>query len=212
MTKESRTFTDLLSKVRPDKDTKVATGTKSRPARARLPDDTAPDDTANRNTINAIEHAIDQIEAGRRRRHHHCHPHGAHAGGYGPLLSQPEHPQHALFRQTRDAVHRLDAEHGRAPDERSENLAGALAVAAHREGMDRVDHVALSHDASQAFAIQGELQSPHKQVAQVTTSEAVATSLASSSQAMATVAASRVADTMQDTTATQLAPHTPHTP
>ncbi len=167
------------------RDTKPSSDEKARAARSRLPNETPRDDSAERNTINAIEHAIDQIEAGRRRRHHHCHPHG---GAYGPMLDQPEHPHHGLYRQTRDAVHRLDAAHGRTPDERSDNLAGALTVSAHREGMDRVDHVALSDDASSAFAIKGDVSSPHKQVAEVATGEAVATSLVDSSAVLAAAA------------------------
>ncbi|SEM95796.1 hypothetical protein SAMN02800694_2285 [Luteibacter sp. UNCMF331Sha3.1] len=175
---------DLVSKLLA-RETKLPPDAKGRRARARLTNEPPRDDSAERNTINAIEHAIDQIEAGRRRRHHHCHPHGA---AHGLMLDQPEHPHHGLYRQTRDAVHRLDAAHGRTPDERSDNLAGALTVSAHRDGMDRVDHVALSDDASQAFAIKGDVASPHKQVVEVATSEAVATPLADSSAALAAAA------------------------
>ena len=101
-----------------------------------------------------------------------------------PLMNQPEHPQHALFAQARDAVHRLDEQHKRAPDAQSENLAAALTVAAHKEGMHRIDHAALSKDASLAFAVQGELASPLKRVAEVPTQQAVATPLAKSTEVL----------------------------
>lgn len=98
-----------------------------------------------------------------------------------PVLNEPSHPDHALFQQARQAVHRLDASHQRAPDERSDQMAGALTVAARQNGLERIDHVVLSDDAGRAYAVQGELQSSFKRVAQVSTAEAMTTPLAQSS-------------------------------
>lgn len=136
-----------------------------------------------RDTINAIEHAQDLVEAGRRHRHH-PHEHG-HPPSVPPALHHPAHPDHTLFRQAQHAVHRLDAEHRREPDTRSENLAAALTVAARHQGMHRIDHVALSADATRTYAIQGDLQSPHKQVAEVHTQQAIATPVEQSTQELA---------------------------
>ncbi|WP_266158891.1 XVIPCD domain-containing protein [Dyella silvatica] len=100
-----------------------------------------------------------------------------------PLLDQASHPDHALYQQTREAVHRLDVHQGHAPDQRSDNLAAALVVAARRDGMHEVNHAVLSDDASRAFAVQGDLNSPFKRMTQVPTEQAVNTSVAQSSQA-----------------------------
>lgn len=98
-------------------------------------------------------------------------------------LDHASHPDHALYRQARDAVHRLDAEHHRTPDQRSDNLAAALVVAARREGLNQIHHVALSDDTSRTFAMQGEPQSPLRQITQVKTTQAVNTPIEQSSLA-----------------------------
>jgi hypothetical protein len=100
-----------------------------------------------------------------------------------PRLDRAGHPDHALYEQTRDAVHRLDAQHHRTPDQRSDNLAAALVVAARSEGLREVNHVILNDDASRAFAVQGDLNSPLKQTAQVQTAQALNASVEQSSQA-----------------------------
>lgn len=100
-----------------------------------------------------------------------------------PALNHPSHPDHALFQQARGAVHQLDASHQRAPDERSDNLAASLALAARRQGMNQIDHVVLSDDASRAYAVQGDLRSPFKHIAQVDTAQATATPVEQSSAA-----------------------------
>jgi hypothetical protein len=98
-------------------------------------------------------------------------------------LNQPAHPDHALFLQARHGVHQLDAEHGRSPDQRSDNLAAALVVAARRGGLSQVHHVALSDDASRTFAMQGEPRSPLRQMTQVHTALAMHTPIEQSSLA-----------------------------
>lgn len=104
-------------------------------------------------------------------------------GPQAPSLDQSTHPDNALYRQTLDAVHRVDAQQRRTPDQSSDNLAAALVVAARRDGLSQVNHVVLSDDKSQAFAVQGELNSPFKQMAQVQTAQATQASVAQSSQA-----------------------------
>lgn len=93
------------------------------------------------------------------------------------------HPDHATYQQARNGVHQMDAQHGRTPDERSDRLAAALTVAARHEGMGRIDHVALNSDASRTYAVQGELNSPFKKVAEVDTQQAMSTSMEQSSRA-----------------------------
>ncbi|MDR6937709.1 XVIPCD domain-containing protein [Luteibacter sp. 3190] len=104
--------------------------------------------------------------------------------GSAPVsLDHVNHPDHSLFRQAQHAVHRLDAQHGRVPDRQSENLAGALTAAAREQGLKSVDHVVLNADASKAYAVQGQLDSPHKRIAEVSTQQAVNTPIEESSVA-----------------------------
>ncbi len=58
-----------------------------------------------------------------------------------PGFEDPTHPGHELFKQAQGHVHALDAQLGRAPDARSDNLAGAVTVAALAASMTRIDHV-----------------------------------------------------------------------
>ncbi|HEY9133208.1 MAG TPA: peptidoglycan-binding domain-containing protein [Dyella sp.] len=131
------------------------------------------------------------------QRDHHLHPDGI-AGSAtmralhdaqqarsqpSPGLNDATHPGHAIYRQALDAVHRLDAQQGRTSDQRSDNLAAALVVAAREHGMTRVDHVVLNDNASRAYAVQGDLNSPFKQYADVNVATAVMTPVAQSSAA-----------------------------
>lgn len=97
-------------------------------------------------------------------------------------LDHPEHPGHGLFQQARDGVQRLDSQLQRQPDEQSTRLAASLTAAAQQGGMQRIDHVTLSADASRTYAVQGEANSPFKQVAEVDTQRAVGTPVEQSTQ------------------------------
>lgn len=102
--------------------------------------------------------------------------HGAHT-----QLDKPDHPDHAMFQQARDAVHALDASRERTPDQQSDNLSASLVVAARQAGLEKIDHVVLSDDGSRAYAVQGDLGSPLKRVAEVRTQDAVNTPVERSS-------------------------------
>jgi putative chitinase len=99
-------------------------------------------------------------------------------------LNEATHTHHALFKQAQAGVHRIDAQNGRMPDQRSDQLAAALVVAAVKNGMNRIDHVELSLDASKVFAVQGAISSPFKQIAGVPTVASLETPIAQSSQAL----------------------------
>lgn len=101
----------------------------------------------------------------------------------GPRLDDKTHPDNGMYTQAVSAVHRLDAQHGRAPDQQSSQLAGSLTAAAKAEGLNRIDSVVLSEDAKRAYAVQGDLNSPHKKIAEVETQKAVSTPLEQSSAA-----------------------------
>jgi hypothetical protein len=88
-----------------------------------------------------------------------------------------------MYGQALGVVQNLDAQQGRASDQMSVNLAGSLSARARAEGMTRIDHLALNDDASSAYVIQGDLNSPFKQYASVDLAQAVVQPLEQSSQA-----------------------------
>lgn len=96
-------------------------------------------------------------------------------------LADASHPGNPMFCQALERVHVIDAQHGRAPDTLSNNLAGLLATAAYAQGLTRIDHVMLGDDAARAFAVQGDPRSPARQVACVDVMQAMATPLEQSS-------------------------------
>ena len=102
-----------------------------------------------------------------------------------PRLDEPTHPNYRLYQQARSGVLKIDAQIGHTSDQKSDNLSAAVAVAARSSGLKQIDHVVMSDDGSKAFAVQGDLQSFTKQVAQpVPTAQAVQTSIAQSTAAM----------------------------
>jgi peptidoglycan hydrolase-like protein with peptidoglycan-binding domain len=98
-----------------------------------------------------------------------------------PPLNDAAHPGNPMYRQALDAVQQLDAQQGRTSDQHSANLAAALTVAAKEHGLNQVNHVVLSDDATRAFAVQGDMNSPFKQYADVNVAQAVNTPIAQSS-------------------------------
>ena len=131
-----------------------------------------PDGIAGPKTMDALRHQLEQ-------------KHESHAADRAPLrLDNPAHPEHALYKQALDAVHRLDAAHQREPNHLSGQLAGSLTVRAREEGLQRIDHAVLSEDAKRTYAVQGDLSSPFKRVAEVDTAQAVNTPLEKSSAAL----------------------------
>lgn len=104
-----------------------------------------------------------------------------------PELTDPKHPDHAMFAQALAGVHKLDANLGRTPDQHSDNLAASLVVAAKQENMTRIDRIALSEDGSRAFAVQGKSDSPLRQFAHVQTATAVNTPMAQNAAAAAQI-------------------------
>jgi putative chitinase len=112
-------------------------------------------------------------------------PDATQRGTQAHRLDHPAHPDHALFEQARTAVHALDAKHGRTPDRQSDQLSGAVTVEARNQGLIRIDHVVLSDDGSRAYAVQGDLNSPLKRMAEVDTAKAVNTPIEHSSAEIA---------------------------
>lgn len=96
-----------------------------------------------------------------------------------PSPVDPSHPDHALYRQALAGVHRLDHEHGRAPDAGSDRLAASLTRLAKENGLIRVDHVVLSIDngtvkrGENVFVVQGAMGDPAHRLAYMKTQVAI---------------------------------------
>jgi peptidoglycan hydrolase-like protein with peptidoglycan-binding domain len=152
-------FTDAHGHaLHPDGD--FGPGTKAAVEKFQRAHHMTPDGIAGPKTLNALRMVVHQSQ---------------------PNLADATHPGNGMYLQALDAVHRLDAQRGRAPDQRSDNLAAALAIAAHGNGLSRVDHVVLSDDASRAYAVQGDIDSLFKRYTDVDVAQAIGTPLAQSS-------------------------------
>ena len=101
---------------------------------------------------------------------------------HSPRMDSPQHPDYKLFEQAREAVGRLDAQHGHVWDERSERVAGLATLTARQQGLTSIDHIVTNQDASKAYAVQGDLNSPFKQTAEIDMQKALATPLDKSSE------------------------------
>lgn len=94
---------------------------------------------------------------------------------------QPNHPDHALYRQIRTGIEQLDSRNNRAWDEISERMTASLVVLAKKNGLERVDHVLLSEQrenlqkGENVFLVQGQLTDPAHTRATMKTNDAIST-------------------------------------
>jgi peptidoglycan hydrolase-like protein with peptidoglycan-binding domain len=130
------------------------------------------DGIAGKNTLNAMHEAV-RAESQK---------HAADALHKAATLADPQHPAHPVFRDALAGVEKIDAAHGRTTGQDSQQLAGAVAAGAICTGMSRIDKVMLNDQATQIYAVQGDLNSPFKQVASVDVVQGLQTPLAQSTQ------------------------------
>jgi len=97
------------------------------------------------------------------------------------LLSDKAHPVNGMYEQALAGVKDFEKRMGHSSGPHTANVSGALTAAALKSGMDRIDRVALSDDASRAYAMQGDASSPFKKYAEVDVAHAAKTPLAESS-------------------------------
>jgi len=97
------------------------------------------------------------------------------------LLSDPTHPDHALYEQALAQVKHIDELMGRPSDEHTQRLAASAVPVAKAHGLTRIDAIALSDDGSRTFVAQND--SPMKRIVELSTSQAVATPIEQSSAA-----------------------------
>jgi type IV secretion system effector X-Tfes-like protein/putative peptidoglycan binding protein len=79
--------------------------------------------------------------------------------GRWPLLSEATHPEHRLYSQILQGIHKLPGATPRSERE-LENAAVALTIAARAVGFRQVDHVVLGTDGINLFAVQGRMDDP----------------------------------------------------
>ena len=102
-----------------------------------------------------------------------------------PLVSERTHPQQPLFQQAEAALDRLPDGSGLALGGQWRNLAANLALAAHRDGLNRIDQVVVGMDGQRLFAVQGGAQDPGQRHAFVDLAAVAQPPLAASTQAAA---------------------------
>jgi hypothetical protein len=103
-------------------------------------------------------------------------------------LTEENHPGNPLYKQAKSALQEIDAQFGRKSDQLTDNAAAAIAVAALRGGLTRIDHMTLGgNDNSTIFAIQGEPGAALSKFVDVPTVESMHTPVAQSSQAFTVV-------------------------
>ena len=77
-----------------------------------------------------------------------------------PLLSNPAHPDHAMFKQAVGGLEKLGPQAGFKNHAELERAAATLTFEAKVGGLNRIDHVALSTNGTGLFAVQGNLNDP----------------------------------------------------
>ncbi|MGH8050120.1 MAG: XVIPCD domain-containing protein [Arenimonas sp.] len=98
-----------------------------------------------------------------------------------PLLSNPTHADHALYRQALTGMEKLPAGTFRNEQER-QNAAASVVFEAKVSGMNRIDSIALSTNGSGLFAVQGAMNDPAHQRIYVDKNQAAAQPIEKSTQ------------------------------
>ena len=98
-----------------------------------------------------------------------------------PLLSHPNHPDHALYKQALVGLEKLPATTFKNEQER-QNAAASVVFEAKVTGLTKIDNVALSTSGSGLFAVQGAMNDPAHQRIYVDKAQAAAQSIEKSTQ------------------------------
>lgn len=76
-------------------------------------------------------------------------------------MTKPEHPDHSLFKQSLDGLRQLDPKKlGFRSEQEYQNAAASLTFEAKVSGFQRIDHVVLSTNSANLFAVQGRMEDP----------------------------------------------------
>lgn len=99
----------------------------------------------------------------------------------GKLLSSPNHPDHAMYKQAVDGLEKLGPQAGFRDHAQLERAAGTLTYEARMSGLNRIDHVVPSVNGSGLFAVQGGLNDPAHQRVFADKDQAISQSIEQSS-------------------------------
>lgn len=100
-----------------------------------------------------------------------------------PLLSSPNHPDHAMYKQALAGMEKLPASTFKSEQER-QNAAASVAFEAKVSGLNKIDNVALSTNGSGLFAVQGAMNDPAHHRIYVDKTQAAAQPVEKSTQQM----------------------------
>jgi peptidoglycan hydrolase-like protein with peptidoglycan-binding domain len=100
-----------------------------------------------------------------------------------PLISNPSHPDNALYKQALAGMEKLPASTFKSEQER-QNAAAAVTFEAKVSGLTKIDNVALSTNGSGLFAVQGAMNDPAHQRVYVDKAQAAAQPVEKSTQQM----------------------------
>lgn len=142
-------------------------------------------ETGVRRTGEALDRAGDAVREGASRAIDKVIPSGWFSSQVGPapLLNEPGHPGHTLFKQAETGMKAIDSKFGRPSDHLTGNAAGVVAVQAFSAGMTRIDHMDLGGaQGDRIVAAQGPLGTAQSKVVDVPTTLALNTPLAQSSR------------------------------
>ncbi|KLD73358.1 carboxypeptidase [Xanthomonas hyacinthi DSM 19077] len=148
------------------------------------------DGVVGRNTRAALDRAVAQHAPAQQAATHQ-------AAAAAPLLSDPGHPQHALYTGAVRQLEGLGEERaGFANRQALEQAAGQMAFEAKVSGLERIDHVVPSKDGCGLIGVQGELNDPAMRRVYVDREQAQVQSLQESTRQM-TEEVQRQAQTQQ---------------
>ncbi|RDZ28734.1 peptidoglycan-binding domain-containing protein [Lysobacter silvisoli] len=91
-----------------------------------------------------------------------------------PLLANPQHPDHAMYKQAVQGLEKLGPNAGFKSHAELERAAATLTFEAKVGGLKQIDHVALSTNGTGLFAVQGGLTDPGHHRAHVDKAQAAA--------------------------------------
>lgn len=100
----------------------------------------------------------------------------------GPGLADMGHPHHSLYVQAHAKLEIMGARTGFRSHQELDNVAGALAAEAARQGLKRIDQVVIGKDGERFFAVEGEISFPGHHRIQVDTAQARQQTLEQSTQ------------------------------
>ncbi|MEH6420831.1 peptidoglycan-binding protein [Pseudomonas sp. CGJS7] len=126
------------------------------------------DGKAGPKTLEALKHAQPAHQQGERPQ--------------GPLLSDSNHPNHALYKQALDGLEKLGPQAGYANPADRQRAAASMAYEARVGGMTEINRVVVNASGTGVFAVQGDPTNPASQRVMMDKAQAAAVSVEQSTE------------------------------